>query len=428
MSLYNSTVKTRIIDPVFDRSNFRTEYRLGGTDALYLSNMRLLDMGISVDKATKLMPLTGAFCMKSIQMFDGNKLLDQMQEASIYKTFQNFNHTNDSSISVQSYLDKTDWAFQAETSTSWDAAHVPDIPNGLVESVSAQGAIDATEEDEPKQKSWFSLKGFLPFLSASLYVPTTVFKDLRLVIQWKSPAELKNLVADRTADPNTYEHTSLVVDEVVSGEGREAALKAYQGIVFKAVEHDSVHVNAIAPAADKSVVQPNRFLVNGFNNKTVERLVVVQSPQDQTTWVNGTTTEGLSNQASEAQLNNEFQFRVNGQNVLPRTGYTKKNQRLAALTDSYGECCLIPTGNFSYVPRMGNFVSDSSYDDAILGGTDYTCVEVRRPVTEMIVEYNRTGVAGAGNARINQALRLNLFGECMKSIRVDGGKYVISYL
>lgn len=45
MSLYNSTVKTRIIDPVFDRSNFRTEYRLGGTDALYLSNMRLLDMG-----------------------------------------------------------------------------------------------------------------------------------------------------------------------------------------------------------------------------------------------------------------------------------------------------------------------------------------------------------------------------------------------
>ena len=89
MSLYNSTVKTRIIDPVFDRSNFRTEYRLGGTDALYLSNMRLLDMGISVDKATKLMPLTGAFCMKSIQMFDGNKLLDQMQEASIYKTFHN---------------------------------------------------------------------------------------------------------------------------------------------------------------------------------------------------------------------------------------------------------------------------------------------------------------------------------------------------
>tara|TARA_R110001632_G_scaffold151476_1_gene269056 strand:+ start:2447 stop:3619 length:1173 start_codon:yes stop_codon:yes gene_type:complete len=390
--------------------------------------MRLLDMGIEVDKATRLTALTGAFCMKSIQIFDGNKLLDQVQEASIYKTFQNFNHTNDSSISVQSYLDKTRWAFQGQSTTTWDSAHKPDIPGGDIVAVSEQGEIDDTATELQKQKSWFSLKGFLPFLSSSLYVPSSVFKDLRVVVQWKSPSELQNLIVDRTADPSTYQHSSLVVDEVVGGDGRDAALKAYKGVVFKAIEHDSVHVNSVAPAADKSLVQPNRFLVNGFNNKTVERLLVVQTPLDSTTWIDGTDTKGLSNQASQAQLNNEFQFRVNGQNVLPRTGYTKKNQRLASLTDSYGECCLIPTGNFTYVPRMGNFVDSADFDDVILGATDYTCVEVRRPVTEMIVEYNRTGVAGAANASINQPLRLNLFGECMKSIRVDGDKYVISYM
>ena len=83
-------------------------------------------------------------------------------------------------------------------------------------------------------------------------------------------------------------------------------------------------------------------------------------------------------------------------------------------------------GNYSYVPRLENFLDQ--IDPFVLGSTDYTAVEIRRPVRELVVEYNRTNVEGVDNGAINQALRLNLFGEVVKSIRVDNGSYVISYL
>lgn len=423
MSVYNSNIQTRIIDPVFDRESFRTEFRLGGTSALYLSNMRLLNMGIETVGDNNYVPLLGAWCMKSIHIYDGNKLLDQILESSIYKAFQNYNNTNDKSMSVESQLDRTSWNFivnNIQQGLVGDRFNPEDIViNNFFDNTSTLNPIDAG--------AWLSLKGLLPFLSSSLYVPTTVFKNLRVVIEWKNPNELKNAVIDRSDVEHNITGTALVVDEVVAGEGRDLALKNYQGVVYRAVEVDSVHVNSQIPPAGTSKVQNNRFLVNGFNNKTVERMLVVQTPLDETSWVNGNTTVGSSNVGSQAQLNNEFQFRVNGQNVLPRTGYTKKNQRLAALTDTYGECCMIPMGNFAYVPRLENFL-EGAVDTLILSSTDYTAVEIRRPVKEMVVEYNRTNVEGADNGAINQALRLNIFGEVVKSIRVDNGNYVISYL
>ena len=93
-SLYSRDITTRIIDPQFDRENFRTEWRLP-SNTVYLSNMRLIDMGIDTDNGggqVPYNPLVGAFCIQSIQLFDGNQLLDQLQEASIYRAFQNFNN------------------------------------------------------------------------------------------------------------------------------------------------------------------------------------------------------------------------------------------------------------------------------------------------------------------------------------------------
>ena len=425
MSVYNSNIQTRIVDPVFDRESFRTEFRLGGTNALYLSNMRLINMGIETTADNQYIPLLGAWCMKSIHIYDGNKLLDQLLESTIYKAFQNFNNTNDKSMSSETQLDRTSWNFMVNNETADLTGNRFDPTDLTIVKVFDNAAIDKAA-GQGYNSSWLSLKGLLPFLSSSLYVPTTVFTNLRIVIEWKNPNELKDCVVDRATVENNYKGTALVVDEVVGGSGRDLALKNYQGVVFRAVEVDSVNVNSQIPPAGQSKTQDNRFLVNGFNNKTVERMLVVQTPLDSTSWINGNTTVGNSNVGSQAQLNNEFQFRVNGQNVLPRTGYTKKNQRLAALTDTYGECCLIPMGNYSYVPRLEDFLDE--IDPFVLGSTDYTAVEIRRPVRELVVEYNRTNVEGIDNGAINQALRLNLFGEVVKSIRVDNGSYVISYL
>jgi hypothetical protein len=443
MSVYNANVTTRILDPVFDRKNFRSEFRLN-RDSVYLSNMRLIQMGMvdtstSPPTSTFFNPVIGAFCIKSIQLFDGNQLLDQMLEASLYRAFKTFNTSHDENLSIDSWVGKTNLTFAAtgNQSIAANTAKVDDITiKGLFQSGNLTSS-DAEFAIDTEKTSWLSLKGFLGFLTSSLYVPTDVFKNVRLVIQWKSPAELKDLLVDQTLSYATLEGCALVVDELNPSDARDAVMRNYEGVVYRAVEHDMVTVPAITGlAANESRAQENSFLINGFNGKQVERLLAIQSPTDQATWVDAGELLGAGNQASTAQRLSTFQFRVNGANKLPRDGYTRKNQRLAGLTDSYGECTLVPTSNFVYVPSIEPILSDGSAGtpndsqniQGLMGQFDYTCCELRESVTELVVQYSRTGVAG--NAGLTQSLRLNLFAEVNKAVSVDKSSkgYVVQYL
>lgn len=426
MSVYNSNITTRILDPQFDRKNFRTEFKLD-SETVYLSNMRLIDMGYTASDpdAGSYNNLLGSFCANSIQLYDGNKLLDQILEADLYKAFQTFNKSNNESLSVDSVVDRTEYGFTISLPDSppWQGFtnNKPNKKDIYILPGNSSGSVGQT--------SWFSLKGFLPFLSASLYVPTTVFKNLRLVINWKSPAELKAIAGDQTLTYETLENTALIVDELNEGDAKMAAIKNYKGVVFNAIEHDRVVVDPLTPVADSTVVQEKSYLVNGFNNKTVERLIAIQSPTNPATYTNSKKKlVGGARVCSMSQLDNAFQWRVNGSNKLPRDGYTRKNQRLAALVDAMGECALPPGANYVYFPNaLVQEEIDVTTNSPLMSHLDWTAVEVREPVKELIVNYKRTGVHG--NADLNQQLLLNLFGECTKAVSVDAnGRYVIQYL
>jgi hypothetical protein len=421
MSVYNGNILSRLIDPVFDKSTFKTEFRLNAPDTVYLSNMRLLNSGIDANPATGLNGATGQFCIKSIQLYDGNVLLDQILEGSIWKTFKNINHTNDENASVESILGQTILGYIAKGEPQFDAG------TGAYERQSVECSPMVDIEASTEKKSWLSLKDYIPFLDASFYLPTPTFKNLRLVINWKNPSELKDLVTNRNAVLSTYENCFLAVDEIASPPLVANIVKNYKGISWDTVESDSVLVDAITGIpADGTKQQDKKFLINGFNNKTVDRLVVVQTPVDSATWINGTNTLWGANQTSMSQYKNQFQFRINGQNKLPRDGYTKKNQRLAELTSSYGEFNLVPSANFVYVPEMHPMVDGEIRPS--LGKVDYTSVEVKERVNELQLEYKRTGVAGAGNVKINQAVKLNLFGQVKKMLEVKGEDYNIAYM
>lgn len=421
MSVYNGNVLSRLIDPVFDKATFKSEFRLNAPETVYLSNMRLLNSGIDANPATALNGATGQFCIESIQLYDGNVLLDQILEGSIWKTFKNINHTNDENASVESILGQTILGYVAKGEPQFDAG------TGAYERQSVECAPMVDIEASTEKKSWLSLKDYIPFLDASFFLPTPTFKNLRLVINWKNPSQLKDLVRDRTAVLSTYENCFLAVDEIASPQQVESIVKNYTGLQWETVESDSVLVDAITGIpADGTKQQDKKFLINGFNNKTLDRLVVVQTPVDSATWINGNDTLWGANQTSMSQYKNQFQFRVNGQNKLPRDGYTRKNQRLAQLTDSYGEFNLVPSANFVYVPEMTPVVEGEIRPS--LGKVDYTCVEIKERVNELQIEYKRTGVAGAGNVKINQAVKLNLFGQVKKVLEVKGEAYNIAYM
>lgn len=420
MSVYNTNILTRIHDPVYDSKNFKTEFRLQATDAVYLSNMRLINVGIDsvgVDNLSN--GPTGNFPFESIQLYDGNVMLDQVLKASIWRTFKNINKTNDENSSIQCILDQTSLGYVCAGSQKYNPAD----NNYEKSSVVVDEANNRVDTEKLFNKAYINLREVLPFLESSLYLPTRTFKNLRLVLNYSTA--LKNLVRDRTAVESTFLESSLITDELV-GPMKESVAREYKGVQWKAIENDSVHVSAMTPANTEE--QSNKFLVNGFNNKTVNRMVVVQTPLNQITWINGNETLFGGDRISMSQLDNTFQFRINGANKLPRDGFTKKNQRLAQLTEAWGEFNLVPMSNFVYAPQINTMVE--AFVDTSMGKVDYTGVEINERVNEFQLFYNRKGVdhTNPANSRINQALQLNLFGEVNKSLEVDGANsYTIKY-
>lgn len=411
MSVYNSNISTRQFDAVFDQKSFRSEFRLP-ENTVFLSNIRLAGMGL--DTVSNTLPGTGNFCAKSIQIYDGNQLLDQVLEASLVKNFDAYNNSNDENASIENVLSKNSMGFMASGNQVADAAGTRADPDGIA----IRSFKDSTAGNG---LTWLSLKNFLPFLGSSLYVPTTVFKNLRVVVNWKSGADLGQMIVDTTQTVNTLENAFLIVDEMVNMEAVKKATAAYKGVVYKAIEHDSVIINPVNPPAGGTLVQSNSNLVNGFNNKTVSRLRVTQTPLDQATWRPATNNLGFGNQGSISTWNTEYQFRVNGSNKLSRNGVDKRNQRLAMLTDTYGICNMPSFQNFTYVPEMTPILPFPQ------GDLDYTGLHIDEKVQELVVEMTRTGVSG--NDRINQALQLNLFGEVTKSLAMNkDGSYTVSYI
>ena len=416
MALYGANLTTRYIDPVFERSNLRAEFRLQ-PDTLYLSNLRLLGVGSDCSVISSYNKLVGALAsIASIQLYDGNQLLDQVLQATILNAFRNQLHDNDSNLSVNRYLNYTGLGFLA--------SGVDGAGGGV--KVREQNPFPANEG----QQAWVSLKSMLPFLASSLTLPTNVFKKPRLVINYTSQTDLQNslfvLNSTYTATFDNLTGMVLVADEMNAGDMKDAMMSNYDGVRYSPIEHDSVIIPAITgladTAADDEKKETRSFNVNGFNNKYLKRLVLVNTATDKSTWQNGSANTIYSNQGSLSFFKPRVQLRVNGSDLLPREGFIGHNRRLAQLTDAWGTQNLVNGGQFTSIEGAADVI-EAPIDRC--GSVDYTGVKVEREVSELIVDVERSGVFG--NEVLNQAVRLNMFGEVAKAVvmRPDGTYQVV---
>tara|TARA_R110001632_G_scaffold134152_2_gene249335 strand:- start:8816 stop:10090 length:1275 start_codon:yes stop_codon:yes gene_type:complete len=423
MSVYTSAVTTKFIDPVFDRKNFRSEFRLQANTA-YLSNMRLTGLGVASSSGTdRYNGLTGVLSsIDSIQLYDGNEMLDQLLEASQWNGFASYRNSNDKNYSLNRYLRQTGLGYISKGVQDIDAT-VGNV-NRLV---MTEPKIALQNDEPPNQgtKGWVSLKEMFPFLAASVVVPTNVYKRLRLVVNWKSVAQLaEGAMMENTATHSTLEECVLVVDEL-QGPVRDQEMREYKGVQYRPVEHDRVIVNAVAgtSSTDTQVEQSNKYTINGYNNKTLHNLTVVQTPLDKDTWQSSGANTEYSNQSSISQWKPTYQFRVNGSNKLSRNGWSGKNSRLGHLTDVYGECNTIPGNNQVWLDEAVNTIGKAA---SRVGTLDYTSVKIEDRISELQIEFGRTGVFA--NAITTQALALNFYGEVDKAIVLQkSGGYTIVY-
>ena len=419
MSFYSSGLKTDYIDPVYDRKNFRSEFRLD-RDTLYLSNLRLLDVAAKTAAGQESYNALGG-CLaliKSIQLLDGNERLDAIHNFHLESAFKNYNNSNEANRNVKSETTKNSlgYVFNGVQSS---------ISSAQIQVANTPAQMNTTESTTAK--SWVDLKKAMPFLDAVNYLPTNVFTNLRVVVEYNTDSTLfaeQSLTTFETIQP------LLVVDEMQDSDTKMQLMKSFQGANYVSLENDRViipapnNVSAGNPNPEQSV----NLLVNGFNNKRVNRMFIVNTPTVTSTFKSAGVDLGFGKLSSMAQLDQSVNFRVNGSNLYPYP-IDRPNKRLGRLTDVWGTCNTF--SNDLFIVDGSNHIEKPDR----LGKCDYQPANMHgERVRELQLQYKRTNEYDASessqsNGLYNQKLELNLFAEVQKVLTVKpNGEYDVSYM
>lgn len=414
MSYYTAGIHNKQINPTTNSTNFRTEFRLNDPNAVYLTDMRICNIAFKGTAGKDINQLSGLNSLiKNLTLFDGNVVLDQVLNYDLYSAFRCYNKTNDDAIATNHFLKKN---------------NIGTITEGAVDGTTSEqlvrvnNAVKSTGADATTPKSWISLKDYLAILDESLYLPTAIFKDLRLVIEYNT--NLSDIMPNGSEGISTLT-PFLIVNELTSPDAIAGIMKQYNGVVFRPLEHSRVTVPALAPtAADPNPAQDVTFTLNSYNNKTLQRLLMIKTPVS-------TSSTFYGKLGSIAQHEEENQININGANLLPQSGITSRNEAKAMLYDLWGDA--VDLVGASWLPDANNAVADA---EQTLGELDYRSVMVENFVQDFQVQFKRKGQYKAGTAdeiqfqqRYNQQIQLNLFGEVNKMLNVNpDGTYIIRYV
>lgn len=453
MALYSSNVRTQLIDPVFDYENNRTEFRFP-TGTVFLSNVRLINVGVKLDTAggpfaTTYNALTGAYgVLKNIFLYDGNTVLDSIQNVDRWLGFRNFNKSNDTCSNMNNVLSKNALGFVYDGIDTQQNGN-PNFYNSLAGASRIEPFFDPVNilqnaDDTPQ--AWLSLKDLLPMAKAIAYLDTTVFKNLRLVLEY---TKTKTDFASGT-DGLTYSTVQplLIADELTEGDTKDKLMGVFEGIGFVAMEQDRIVIPALNPnELDQTPLQSVNSQVQGFNSKKVNRMVIMKTPNSRETF-----SPLYDNRGSIAQLSEVHQLRVNGQNLYPFDGLKGDNIVASKCVDIWGTSCL-PLGAAPYMstwfpidppadePISSDFLDKltNHFPEALarMGETSYICANLSgERVREFQFSYSRKGLRDPSvgllqqkNRRYNQSLTLLIMAEVQKAIiPVKGGGYTVTYV
>lgn len=414
MSYYTQGIHNKQINPTTNSTNFRTEFRLNDPSTIYLTDIRLCNVGFSTNSSPKnINELNGLNAViKNLTLYDGNVVLDQVLNYQLYSGFKCYNKTNDDAISTNHFLKQNNMGFITEGEV-----------DGTTDEklVNIYDPVTTTLDVEGTPKAWISLKDYLALLDESLYLPTQIYKDLRLVIEYNT--NIDDLMPE-SSDSITTITPFLIVNELTNESAKMNILKTYNGVVFRPLEHSRVTVPVLNPtAADPNPPQDITFTLNSFNNKTLQRLLMIKTPVS-------TSSNSYGKLGSISQHKEETQVNINGANLLPQNGLTTRNEAKAMLYDLWGDA--VDMCGASWLPDATNAVANA---DDVLGQLDYRSVMIENYVSDFQVQFKRQGQykTGVGDAdqkyeQYNQALQLNMFGEVNKLIQVNpDGSYLIRY-
>ena len=416
---FDSSIQTEYLDPVSFVPGLRCRFELDGTKMAYLSNMRLLDIGVVSGSLHTYNRGLGALALiKNIRLLDGRTELSALRNPAQYLFFKNANRTNAINDSNDGYLKRHQLGFQ-----------VKEIDNKIA-TIFNRGQADTT--DANTAKAYLDLREVFPILNTLRVLPTELFQNLQIEIEF-NPKE-RDVLAD-TSSGIAPVRPILAVD-TISNEvmvRQEINAIAKNGVVWDEIEWDSFVIPAVDTSGFGAAITATQSVANqslGFKGKYVERLLLCKQLQDITKGSTGTIQNGFGGVASsQSLLNQTTQYRLNGKNVLPGfNGISGQNERLGVLSDEWGSVNSYPGSNL-YAWSKG--LENVENGDKLNGQMSWDCVRLGARVADLVVNISRTNnLDASAQAATNDGIVCNLYGEVRKAMALGasaGASYRIVY-
>ena len=416
MTFYSdSNVSTKYLDPKIFTPNARCTFELDQSESAYLPNLRLTFIGAVSDAEVAYNDLVGALALiKNIRLMDGKTVLCSMHEAQFYTGFKNVNKPNEVNQSSASYQDCSGLGFTVNGSTN------------AIERMASQFKANTTAATT--DSATLDLRHLLPMLNSVSHLPTAVFQNLNIQIEFD--AVTGNQVVNSDAD-NLFTLRPVLACDVINNPVVVANLnKGLKNATWLEVEHDFFIIPQSANdggALDQLIEQNVNVQINGFNNKHLERILIVKEIGDASLEQSGGNTSGFGKFSSQCCYKQKLQFRVNGRNVLPREGIVGNNERLAHIVDAFGECSAYISSN-QYGVNAPLELADGVN---LMGQLDYMGMYIGEDISNLQINYSRTGLEDTTPKRATtQTLNAHVYGEVRKSLIVGGAGqgYVIRYM
>ena len=416
MAFYTSSIQTQLIDPRLDQSNKRAEFRFN-EDTAYLSNLRLVNLGITATNDSYNYAAGFYEVVKSIRLLDGNTELTSTPalEFGRYMAFKNYQKENSSNRAINHFLNGSGMGYEVQGLNNNSTT-----TSRLLNHTFAQAQYNTTLATT--KRGWLDLKDALPMLSSVLMLDTSIFKNLRLVVEFNS-----------AVGTNQNTTAPLLIADAMKNESVRNSMKSnFKGAEFIEVEHDQFNVGVMSPSptlADPNPVQSLSQQFKGFDNKILTRLLVMKQG-------NAPTMDALSPQlkklGSILGLNEKMNIRINGRSMLVGDGLDTPNKSLASVVDVFGDCN-------SFLNQQD--VALNQNNDSMLGGLlldvlgeqDYKAFLIDERVEQAECIFSRTGEHEAlpivqDDNRSNMPLILHFFGDVRKVLSVNAdGTYLLSY-
>lgn len=431
MTFYTQSITTEIIDPVFHQSNYRDEFRIV-KDGLYLTNMRIHNLGLigsanAYDNEAAYNYLAGSHgAISNIYLYDGKQILDQVINYNIKGAFNEYNKTNTTNQDIAKFGSKTGMGFVCNREPQLQNDPKIDQKKALVTEFYPNSARELGLTQETSPLGFLNLQAVFPLLKALQFIHTGIFKNLRVVIEYKKGI---NAMSGPSSE-NTFSGTALpilVVDAVNDSELAKKVLSEFKPVQWSAQEMEQVY---LAPSAINGT-QSGKFRLNAFSGKTVNSLLIQKS---------ATTSVSRLYKAlcSEAVVDESVQIVVNGANLFPQA-IDRPMMRLDLLTQTLGNCnshtsscglsTYFPENVVSGVTKVIDMIpiEYATADDRV-GRLDYFACVVNKQINSLDLVYSRT-VGATIAPRYKQGLYINVFGNVVKTILPSkNGGYAVQYV